>query len=187
MRPKDFFRGQTRIFITQATLNTNDARFLRCEQKICEVLQGMLGERRDISPTDICKMIGISRTTFYAHFGPKDIVQQYELRLKIRFLDSLPKARLRKEVIFALLLKFVRKERRYFESTVPNANFWLLKEIFAELQPILAKGITQKTYDVYVMQQIALIASLVQYEKCAEEKLEAYVRKMVYVNVMRVD
>lgn len=148
----------------------------------------MLGERRrDISPTAICKLIRISRTTFYAHFGSGNIVQQYELRLKMRFLNSLPKARLRKEVIFTLLLKFVRKERRYFEVTVPNANFWLLKEIFAELQPILAKGITQKTYDIYVMQQIAVVACWVQYEKCAPEKLEAYVRKMVYANVMRVD
>ncbi len=177
-----------RTFISTNTLNFNDARFKRKEQIICTVLYEMLAERRrDIRPTEICKIAKISRTTFYTHYDHKNTVEQHELLLKGKFLMRIVRVGLCKETIFTILLKFVREERGYFEATLPNSNYWLLSEIFAELRPKLACNVTDKAYYFYVQQQIVLISSWVQHENCAPERIAAYTHKMARMNVMRVE
>jgi hypothetical protein len=117
-----------------------------------------------------------------------NFVEQYELKLKRDFCTRLPKSSPKKEVLFTILLSFVREERGYFEATMPNANFWLLQKIFTELHPVLkAKDCSSRSYELYVMQQIALISCWVRHDKCAAEKLRAYVRKMATTPMMRMD
>lgn len=170
------------------TLNTKDARFQRHEQLINVAFHGMLTKRsRNIRPGEICRQAKVSRTTFYAHYDNADFVGQYEQKLKANFCMRLPKAKTHKEVVYLLLLKFVRENFGYFVATVPNANFWLLKAIYAELKPIVAHGVTPKSYDFYVLQQMALIARWVEYEKCAPDRMDAYAKKMAYMNVMKVE
>ena len=170
------------------TLNTNDARFQRHEQLINVAFHGMLTKRsRNIRPGEICRQAKVSRTTFYAHYGSADFVGQYEQKLKADFCARLPKTKARKEVVYLILLKFVRDNFGYFAATVPNANFWLLKTIYVELKPIIAPGVAPESYDLYVLQQIALIARWVEYEKCAPRKMDAYAKKMAYMNVMKVE
>lgn len=152
-------------------------------------MYGMIATRRyDICPAEICKTAKIARSTFYAHYSNKNFIEQHELRLVAKFLARLPGFNPQKIVIFTILLSFVREEREYFEATIPNANFWLLKQIFAELYPILkAKDCSRKSYDFYAMQQIALISCWAKYNKCAIEKLELYARKMMAVPMMHVE
>ena len=152
-------------------------------------MHGMLAKRsRNIRPAEICRQAKISRSTFYAHYDDKNFVEQYEIRLKDDFCARLPKLKAQKEVIFRILLRFVQEKSGYFEATTPNANFWLLKSIFEELHLALkAKDCSQKSYDFYVMQQITLISCWVRYDKCAPEKMKAYVRKMTNLPMMRID
>lgn len=170
------------------TLNTEDARFRRHERLINGALHGMLTKRsRNIRPAEVCRRAKVSRTTFYAHYGEVNFVEQYERKLKADFHARLPKSKLRKEVAYLLLLKFVREEFGYFAATLPNANFWLLKTIYAELKPLVARDVSPKAYDFYVLQQIALIACWMEHEKCAPGRMHVYARKMAYMNVMSVE
>lgn len=167
------------------TLNTKDARYRRHEKLINRALHDMLMQRRrNIRPAEVCRRAKISRTTFYAHYDSTNFVEQYEQRLKAGFLARLPKAKPHKEVVYLVLLNFVREQLGYFAATLPNANFWLLKTIYAELKPIVARDVTLKSYDFYVLQQIALIARWVEYEKCAASRMKAYAKKMAYLNVV---
>ncbi len=86
-----------------------------------------------------------------------------------------------------ILLRFVREQNGYFEATMPNANFWLLKSIFTELRPAIASDVKPESYDFYVLQQIALVARWVEYEKCAPSKVDAYAKKMAYMNVISME
>ncbi len=149
----------------------------------------MLTKRcRNIRPAEVCRQARVSRTTFYVHYGRKNFVEQHELKLAARFLARLPETQVQKNVIFTILLSFVRDERGYFEATTPNANFWLLKQIFTELHPILkVKDCSQKSYDLYVMQQVALISCWVQHDNFAFEKIRPYARKMAQLPIMRMD
>lgn len=169
--------------------NHNDARFRFHDKLICNILHTMLAERRtDISPTEICKAAAISRTTFYAHYNRKDVIEQYETGLTAKFFEALPTASLNKESTFILLLRFVRNERGYFAATIPNANYWLLKSILENLYPVLrTKDCGAKTYECYVMQQIALVSCWAQHEDFAFEKIRLYAHRMAQVPMMRVE
>ena len=161
-------------------------RFQHHEQLINAILHGMLTKRcRNIRPAEICRQAKISRTTFYAHYGEVNFIEQYELKLKQNFCARLPKVKVKKEVIFRILLRFVREQFDYFEATMPNANFWLLKMIFIDLYPTLkSKDGNLKSYDLYMSRQIMLIFYWVQYDKCAIEKLRTYVHKMTIEPMM---
>lgn len=147
----------------------------------------MLNKRcRNIRPAEICRRAKISRTTFYAHYNKANCVEQYELKLKRDFCARLPKTKAPREVIFRILLRFVHEQFGYFEATMPNANFWLLQTIFQELYPTLrSKDGSQKSYELYMAQQITLISCWVRYDECAVEKMQTYVRKMTAVPMMR--
>lgn len=150
----------------------------------------MLAQRSvNIRPVEVCRRAKISRSTFYAHYSSSaNCIVQYELKLKQDFCARLPKTTTQREVIFRILLRFVQEKIGYFEATLPNANFWLLKSIFEELYSILkAKDCSQKSYDLYVMQQITLISCWAQYDKCAPEKVGAYARKMANMPMMRIE
>lgn len=178
-----------KIVIPRKTLNTKDARYRRHEQLINATLHGMLTKRcRNIRPAEVCRQAKVSRTTFYTHYDNVNFVEQYELKLKQDFCAKLPKDCPRKETLFTILLSFVRKERGYFEATMPNANFWLLQKIFVELHPVLkAKDCSSRSYEIYAMQQIALISCWVQHDKCAMEKMRVYMQKMATTPMMRAD
>lgn len=178
-----------KIVIPRKTLNTKDARYRRHERLINTTLHGMLTKRcRNIRPAEVCRQAKVSRTTFYTHYDNVNFVEQYELKLKQDFCAKLPKDCLRKETLFTILLSFVREERGYFEATMPNANFWLLQKIFTELHPVLsAKDCSSRSYELYVMQQVALISCWVQYDNFAFEKIRPYARKMAQLPIMRMD
>lgn len=142
----------------------------------------------DIRPTEVCKLAEVSRTTFYAHYNHKNVIEQYESKLKDKFFARVPEVALKKITVFVLLLSFIRDERGYFEATAANANFWLLKTIFTELYPVLrAKDCSQRTYDSYTMQQIGLIVCWTQHEDFAFEKIRSYAQKMAQIPMMRMD
>lgn len=170
----------------KSALEPQDARYVRSRSSIRKVLHEGLAERRiNLKLTDICQAATISRPTFYAHWASADdALRKYETSLHQDFSDRLPEAKVSKPVIFTMLLSFMRDEQGYFQATMPTANYWLLQSLFDEIRPRLVSKATDKSYDLYVQAQIALIGCWVKYEHFSNEKMPLYVNKLSMTRVM---
>lgn len=158
-----------------------DARFKRCDELIHIALcKGLKDRRLGISTGEICRLAQIARPTFYAHHKTVDAaLHEYEVALHQSLKQRLPDTHA-KDVVFTILLSYIRENRGYFEATVPNANYWLLKEILEALRPSLAGlKINDRVYDLYIHHQITIIVSWVKFEKCSTITLPGYVKKLL--------
>lgn len=158
-----------------------DARYRRCDELIRIALCKGLRERRlGVTTGEICRLAQIARPTFYAHHKTVDsALKEYETALHESLQNRLPVTRAR-DVIFTILLSYIRENRGYFEATVPNANYWLLQEILESLRPSLAGiQINDQVYDVYIHYQITIIASWVKFEGCSTILLPSYAKKLL--------
>ncbi len=170
-------------------MTKSDARFARCDDTINNALYRALSERNiNLRPKDICAQAKITRPTFYAHCANStDALHQHEAKLENAFYDRLPKRTIHNEVIFTVLLCFIREHSDYFAATIKTANFYLLKTIFQNLKPIIVGSrIDGKSYALYTLQQIGLITCWATYEGYSSKKIAPYAKKMQATRVMRV-
>lgn len=169
-------------------IGKTDARYRRCDELIHVALCKSLKDRRlGISTGEICRLAQIARPTFYAHHKNVDAaLQEYEAALHESLQRRLPATRSR-DVIFTILLSYIRENRGYFNATVPNANYWLLKEILESLRSSLASAqINDQVYDTYIHQQITIIVGWVKFEHCSIKTLPSYVKKLLITRMRRL-
>lgn len=158
-----------------------DIRYQKSEKSIQEALdQGLTDRQINLKAGDICRLATITRPTFYAHCrDSNDALEKYEVALREDFWERLSGSESDHEVIWTALLGFVYDQKGYFVATIPNSNFWLLRNIMCDLRPQLAQDATSnKIYDIYAQQQIGLIGCWVKYEDCATNKIPFYVTKL---------
>lgn len=159
-----------------------DARYERSELKIQKALQISLSKRRiDVKSCEICQNAAITRPTFSRHCGsPNEALKKYEQSLIRTFQDRLPETECSSDVVFTILLGFVRDERNYFRATLPNSNFFLLKDMFHDLKPRLVDEQTnRRIYDYYTWSQIVIIGDWANYTRFSKQTIPFYVEKMV--------
>ncbi len=162
--------------------NVHDARYRQNEHLIHKALQTSLTNRRiNVRPNEICQAATISRPTFYAHCDDcTDALRRYEATLQQRFQERLPDVTCKHEVVFTVLLSFVRDKKGYFKATIPNSNYWLLNAIFDDVRPrLVSKNIGDRTYEFYVRTQIILISDWAEYDKFSKQRIPFYVQKML--------
>lgn len=166
---------------------TEDPRFKRYAEIINGDVYKTLSERGIcLRPRDICKHGKITRPTFYAHCTDStDALHKHEANLEQDFYKRLPKHRVHNEVVFTILLVFIREYDGYFSATISTSNFYLLRTIFNKLKPIIAsKNIDKKSYDMYVLQQIGLISCWASYDNYSNRKIALYAKKMQSLRIM---
>lgn len=161
-----------------------DARYVRSEHSINKALESALTERRiNVRPTEICKTAIITSPTFYAHCASSDeALRKYEQTLLNNFLAKLNEKGDDPEIIFTILLSYIRHEKGYFTATIPNYNYWLLNELFKEIQPIITPHRPNDSrYDYYVHKLTAVIVDWVKNDKYSRRTMPGRVYELMRI------
>ena len=166
-----------------------DKRYRSTEFAIrCALNEALRRRRIDLRVKAICGAARITTQTFYLHYVSSDqALRAHEAQMRAEVLGNL-RGRTQKDVMFMLVLRFVREHRDYFSAVMNSQNYWLLTEILKSARGQFGKGIcSARNYQYYAQSLIALIELWVVYDDCAIERLEFYMRKMLNVRVIDVE
>lgn len=164
--------------------SVTDARYIRSEHSINKALESALTERRiNVRPTDICKTAIITGPTFYAHCASSDeALRKYEQNLLSNFSVKLNAKGDNPEIIFTILLSYIRHEKGYFTATIPNYNYWLLHELFKEIQPMITpRRFDDSRYDYYIHKLTAVVVDWVKHDKYSRSAMPGRVYELMHV------
>lgn len=167
--------------------NMLDERFRRNTELINKVIHSAMADRRiDLRPIEVCRQANISRPTFYAHCGGvSDALDRHETAIINQFVKKITKLDSEKSVIFAVILRLISDEREYFEATMLNHDYYLLSKLFITLKSrLVSNNITDKCYEIYMQQLLALIFCWAKYEDFSRQKIPFYTKKLIMTRVM---
>lgn len=160
---------------------TKDTRYLKSEHLIRKALHYNLRTRQmGAKTTEICKTAAITRPTFYAHYTDvNDALHTYEKSLQELLQTRLPDNTQGRNVVFTILLGYIYDYRGYFKATIPNYNYWVLRQIFDSLRSRLASdNINDQTYEFYAQMQIIIISDWYRYNSLDKAFMPHYAKKM---------
>lgn len=166
--------------------NPNDARYRQKEEAIRRVLEQALAERKVyLSVSELCRQAKMAPTTFYSHYRSIDhALHAYEAELLADLKRAVAKVKTHREVVFMILLNFVREHLSYFKATLPVHNDWLTLKMLESLCPRLGLSIWDKNYRGYVHLWCSLVRCWVIFEDPAsKERLALYAHKMARMKV----
>ena len=177
-----------------STTTTNpklrDKRYLRNEHSLHRAINSVALDKRrvGVKTKEVCNAANFSSPTLYAHCHSIDeALSNYESQIITDFTELLRKDHLNHEVIFIILLNFIRQYRTYFAATLKNHNSWLLAQLIANLRPhLVSKNINDKCYDLYTGSITTLIFCWYKHEKFNTDKIPLYTKKLLQIRIINI-
>lgn len=169
--------------------NIKDKRYQRNENSIRQVVAQALAHRKlNLRTTDICHDANISSPTFYLHCQDSNAaLANYEQELREEFDALVPSRNTHHEIIFTILLNFVRHHQKYFSAAVRSRSTWMLLQLLDALRPnLVGERITDRSYFVYAGSLSAIIICWGEHEGFASNKIPLYIRKMAQTRVIKI-
>lgn len=157
------------------------------KRRIEDVVQKAIAAQvAGLTVVDICHAAKVSRQTFYKHYSSINDVQKIQERcLQEDFkkrVDSVTK----REVLFIIILTFVKEHANYFSSVVSRQDFKMLTWMIDYIHPrLVPRGLAAHTYNQYSSVLKSIIQDWILFEKEAKQHLPPYVDALSCVRIMR--
>lgn len=166
-----------------------DKRFHHSEVSLHRAIDQALAKRRvGVRGREVCARAKISEPTLYAHcLNVDDALNIYETNIIDEFTLLMPTDHPQHEVIFVLLLNFIRQHRNYFAATLKNHNSWLLTQLIDIVRPqLVSDNINDKCFDLYTGSITTIIFRWYKHENFSPEKIPLYTKKLLQVRVIDI-
>ena len=158
----------------------------RIYNKLNEVVRA---RRLSVTVAEVCRKAKVSCTTFYTHFEScEDARDIHEQALETEIMKLLPRRLHEREIVFTILLSFIKKHKQYFTANFRAGNTYLIRHIMRRLKRIFASANLDKpAYEIYIGVIISILAYWVEREHCDATTIEHYAKQLVRIPIYRFE
>ncbi len=161
--------------------------FRKHERQIEDIVQkAITAQVVNLSVKYICDVAKISRQAFYAHYSDvNDVIRTQEERLRNDFKKRIG-TNTNREVIFTIILTFVKDNSRYFLIVFDREDFkmltWMIDYVHLNIVP---KGTKDPSYRQYRSVLKSTVQIWMLPGRPTKQNLPIYVNELLRTRVMR--